>query len=179
MIKEKKCKNCKELFKPYTSLQKYCTKEICLKVFIEQEKAKKWAKTKSKMKAELMTLQDWIKIAQTNFNTYIRERDKQLNNPCISCRKPLVAKYDAGHFFNANNHWNVRFDERNVHSQCVHCNRNLHGNLLEYRKQLEFYYGITWLIELEKDAKKTRKFTIEEVKEINETYKRKIKELKQ
>lgn len=181
-----KCISCKISFKPTAFNQKSCRlNDECMVVeamYLLEKKRKaderKRNKDKVEKKKELMTLQDWIKIAQANFNTYIRERDKQLNNPCISCRKPLVGKYDAGHFFNANNHWNVRFDERNVFSQCVYCNRSLHGNLLEYRKQLEFYYGTTWLIELEKDAKITRKFTIEEVKEINETYKRKIKELK-
>jgi hypothetical protein len=48
---------------------------------------------------------------------------------------------------------------------------------LEYRKNLELYYGIAWLLELEKDAKKTRKFTKEELKNIIEIYKNKIKEL--
>jgi len=176
-MKQKKCKQCKEAFTPLRPLQQVCS-AICGVRLTQSKIESKQRKERIEKKKELMSLSDWIKIAQANFNTYIRLRDKELNNPCISCRKPLIAKYDAGHFFNANNHWNVRFDERNVHSQCVHCNRSLHGNLLEYRKQLEFYYGTTWLIELEKDAKKTRKFTIEEVKEINEIYKRKIKELK-
>jgi hypothetical protein len=102
MIKQKKCKNCKELFKPYTSLQKYCTKEICLKVFIEQEKAKKWAKTKSKMKAELMTLQDYIKLAQIVFNKWIRERDN--GQPCISCGKEIKGVKHASHYLSSGGH---------------------------------------------------------------------------
>ena len=177
-----RCENCKDKFEPKAFNQKYCmVKDECVLAFtnwFKEQKQKNWKKEKAEKKKDLMTLQDWIKIAQSNFNTYIRLRDKSLNNPCMSCRKPLGTKYDAGHFYNANNHWNLRFDERNVHSQCVHCNRHLHGNLLEYRNQLEFYYGVTWLIELEQDAKKTRKFTIEEVKEINDIYKEKIKQLK-
>jgi len=177
-----RCKNCKDKFEPKAFNQKYCmVKDECVLAFtkwFKEQKQKKWNKEKVEKKKDLMTLQDWIKIAQATFNTYIRLNDKILKNPCMSCRNQLGTKYDAGHFYNANNHWNLRFDERNVHSQCVYCNRHLHGNLLEYRKQLEFYYGTTWLNELEKDAKKTRKFTIDEVKEINETYKIKIKELK-
>ena len=174
----KRCKNCKEPFAPIrTTLEKYCSKSECMQVFISEAKEKAWKKTKAVKKEELMTVQDYVKIAQQVFNKYIRLNDLSLGNPCFSCRKPLVGKFDAGHFHNANNHWNVRFDERYVHSQCVHCNQHLHGNLLEYRNQLEFYYGISWLNELEQDAKKTRKFTIEELKEIIETYKQKIKEL--
>jgi hypothetical protein len=176
--RSKKCRNCKEEFTPYTSLQKFCTKSECIRVFVDETKAKKWAKDKREKKAELMTVTDWVKIAQTAFNTYIRERDKSLGNPCFSCRKPLPSKFDAGHFMNANNHWSVRFDERNVHAQCVHCNQHLHGNLLEYRNQLEFYFGSAWLAQLERDAKETRKFTIEELKEITSTYKQKLKDLK-
>jgi hypothetical protein len=175
MIRSKKCKNCQDKFHPYTSFQKYCTKEECLSVFWKENKAKEEKKRQKQRKEELMTLQDYLKIAQQVFNKYIRERDK--HQPCISCNKPLGSKFDAGHFFNANNHWAVRFDERNVHAQCVYCNQHLHGNLLEYRKQLEFYYGFFWLSELEKDAKKTRKFTKEELKNIIEIYKNKIKEL--
>jgi hypothetical protein len=181
-----KCPYCEIKYKATFFNQKSCrTNDDCkLKesmAFIEKQreaKRKKQNKEKADKKKSLMTLQEWIKIAQATFNTYTRLVDKSLNNPCISCRKPLGTKYDAGHFYNANNHWNLRFDERNVHSQCVYCNQHLHGNLLEYRKQLEFYYGSTWLAELEKDANITRKFTIEEVKEINETYKNKIKSLK-
>lgn len=176
-MKPKKCKVCKQVYTPQRQLQQVCS-PLCGIKYTQKQKDKAWKKEKAEKKKELMTLQDWVKIAQATFNTYIRLNDKELNNPCISCRKPLGTKYDAGHFFNANNHWNLRFDERNVHSQCVYCNRHLHGNLLEYRNQLEFYYGATWLAELEKDAKITRKFTIEEVKEINELYKKKIKNLK-
>jgi hypothetical protein len=175
MIKSKKCKNCQDKFHPYTSFQKYCTKEECLSVFWKENKAKEEKKRQKQRKEELMTLQDYLKIAQQVFNKYIRERDK--HQPCISCCKPLGNKYDAGHFFNANNHWSVRFDERNVYAQCVYCNQHLHGNLLEYRKQLEYYKGINWLLELEIDAKKTRKFTKDELKNIIQMYKNKIKEL--
>jgi hypothetical protein len=58
------------------------------------------------------TIQDLIKRVQKAFNAYIRERDR--GKPCISCSGKLGAKYDAGHYYNANNHWSVRFDERNV-----------------------------------------------------------------
>jgi len=175
MIRSKKCKNCQEKFRPYTSFQKYCTKEECLSVFWKENKAKEEKKCQKQRKEGLMTLQDYLKIAQQVFNKYIRERDK--NHACISCCKSLGNKYDAGHFFNANNHWAVRFDERNVYAQCVYCNQHLHGNLLEYRKNLELYNGIAWLLQLEKDAKKTRKFTKDELKNIIQMYKNKIKEL--
>ena len=174
---QRKCVSCKEVFTKRHFNQKYCFNPSCVAEWTAKEKSKQWTKEKSKKKEELLTVQDHLKLTQAIFNKYIRERDKKLGNPCMSCRKPLVGKFDAGHFWNANNHWNLRFDERNVHSQCVHCNRDKHGNLLEYRKQLEIYFGERWLGELEQDAQKTRKFTREELIEIRELYKQKTKDL--
>jgi hypothetical protein len=89
---------------------KYCLKDECVRVWVESEKAKVWKKTKAKMKNDLETIQELIKATQIIFNKYIRLRDKGQN--CISCqKKPL--KENAGHYFNANNHWNVR-DRKSV-----------------------------------------------------------------
>ena len=172
----KKCKNCKEPFTPMrSSLEKYCMKPECIRVWVATEKEKAWKKTKAKKKEELMTVQDYIKIAQQVFNKYIRLRDK--DKGCISCGKPLVGKFDAGHFLNANNHWAVRFDEDNVHGQCVECNRWKHGNLLNYKEGLIERIGHERINALSIYLKQTRKFNIDELKEIIATYKKKIKEL--
>ncbi len=133
---------------------------------------KNWQKKKKKMQAELETVQDLVKAAQLVFNKYIRERDK--NEPCISC-KSIPKKVNAGHFWNANNHWNVRFDEDNVHVQCERCNSYLSGNLLEYRTNLLTKIGAERFNQLEARARVTRKFTKDELKEIIKTYKQKIK----
>ena len=105
-----RCKNCKEKFEPARFNMKYCLKDECVRVWVESEKAKVWKKTKAKMKNDLETIQELIKATQIIFNKYIRLRDKGQN--CISCqKKPL--KENAGHYFNANNHWNVR-DRKSV-----------------------------------------------------------------
>lgn len=172
----KKCKNCKEPFTPIkSSLEKYCTKSECVKVWVDSVKQKQWAKRKSELKADLMTLSDWLKIAQQHFNTFIRNRDK--DQLCISCQKPPLKK-NAGHFYNANNHYNVRFDERNVHLQCEHCNTFLSGSLINYRENLIKKIGIKEFEQLSLIANETRKFTIEEVKEIAEKYKNLNKNIK-
>ena len=168
-----RCRNCKEKFEPIRFNQKYCLNEECIRVFVEEAKAKTWKKTKAKLKADLMTLQDYLKLAQITFNKYIRLRDK--GNVCISCQKP-PKKENAGHFWNANNHYNVRFNEDNVHLQCEHCNTFLSGNLINYRENLLKKIGAEQFNILEVEAKKTRKFTKEELKEIINTYKQKIKQ---
>jgi hypothetical protein len=169
-----RCKNCKEKFEPKTFLQKYCFKDECMRVFVKKTKEKAWKEKKQKMQQELETIQDYVKMAQIIFNKYIRLRDK--GHPCISCqKKPL--KENAGHFFNANNHWNVRFNEMNVHIQCEHCNTYLSGNLIYYRENLINKIGNSEFLKLEAEARKTRKFTKEELKEIMAIYKKKCKEL--
>jgi len=169
-----KCKNCKQPFEPIRFLQKYCLNDECVRVWVESEKTKQWKKTKAKMKNDLLTIQDYIKLAQQTFNKYINLRDKKL--PCISCGKPITGRVNASHYFNANNHWNVRFNEFNVHTSCITCNQYLSGNLIEYRKGLINKIGEEQLTLLELEANKTRKFTIEELKEIINTYKQKIKQ---
>jgi hypothetical protein len=169
-----KCKNCKQPFQPIRFLQKFCLKDECVRVWVESEKTKQWKKTKAKMKNDLLTIQDYIKLTQQTFNKYINLRDKKL--PCISCGKPITGRVNASHYFNANNHWNVRFNEFNVHSSCITCNQYLSGNLIEYRKGLINKIGEEQLTLLELEANKTRKFTIEELKEIINTYKQKIKQ---
>ena len=133
-IKQKKCRYCETLFYPIRTTAIVCSYEcaqLLAKEKSEKQKDKEWKQRKAKMKSDLMSLSDWLKIAQTHFNTYIRERDK--DRVCISCQKPPLKK-NAGHFFNANNHYNVRFDEDNVHLQCEHCNTFLSGNLINYRE---------------------------------------------
>jgi len=54
----------------------------------------------------------------------------------------------------------------------------LSGNLLNYQIAIEKRIGAQRLLLLHEQAHITKKFTIEELQEINETYKQKIKELK-
>ena len=170
-----RCKNCKEKFEPIRFNQKYCLESECIRVWVESEKAKTWKKTKAKAKLDLMTLSDYLKLTQQVFNKWINLRDKGL--PCISCDKPITGRVNASHFWNANNHYNVRFNEDNVHSSCITCNQYLSGNLIEYRSRLINKIGEEQLTLLELEAKKTRKFTKDELKEIINIYKLKIKQI--
>ncbi len=66
------------------------------------------------------------------FNAYIRQRDR--DNACISCGRYVMLQ--AGHFYSAGKHTHMRFNEDNVHGQCVQCNYYLSANLLKYRDNL-------------------------------------------
>jgi len=167
--KKKRCKNCGELFEIVRFNQKYCFEPKCVAVWVQTEKQKQWKQRKTKLKNELLGVQDWVKIAQGTFNKWVNLRDEGL--PCISCQKPINGRVNASHYFNANNHWNVRFDPDNVHSSCVPCNQHLSGNLHEYRIQLIKKIGLKRFEELEEKARITRKFTVDELKQITDVYK--------
>lgn len=164
-----KCKNCKAEFTPVRFNQKFCFESDCVKVWVELEKAKQWKVKKKLLKNELETLPELMKKAQTIFNKWIRERDK--NKPCISCGCKLGTKYDAGHYFSMGGHKAVTFDEANVHAQCVTCNQYKHGNLLNYQIGIQQRIGADRLIELHAKAHEVKKWTKDELKEIIKKYK--------
>jgi hypothetical protein len=168
-----RCKNCKEKFEPLRFNQKYCMNEECVRVWVETEKEKQWKAKKTRLKKELMSLQDWLKLAQMTFNKWIRHRDKGMS--CISCGNE-PKKANAGHYFSQGGHSNVRFNEDNVHLQCEHCNSYLSGNLLNYQIGIEKRIGGERLIALHEQAHTTKKWTIQELNEIIETYKKKLKD---
>jgi hypothetical protein len=169
-----RCVSCREKFIPKYRFQKYCMiNDECIKHFAEQTKLKAWNEKKKKVKEDLLTVQDYLKLAQQVFNKYIRLRDK--GNNCISCDKKAL-KENAGHMYSAGGHFNVRFDENNVHLQCEYCNTFLHGNLLKYRENLVKKIGYEAFEKLTVDSQLTRKFTVDELKQLIETYKQKIKD---
>lgn len=167
-----RCKNCKDKFEPIRFNHKFCLKDECIKAFVEEVKVQSWKVTKTRMKNDLKTTQDWLKEAQTIFNKYIRLRDQGLN--CISC-ETIPKKKNAGHYFSQGGHSNVRFDEDNVHLQCEACNTYLSGNLLNYQIGIEKRIGAQKLLELHERAHLEKRFSVEEIKEIISIYKKKIK----
>ena len=180
----KRCKICKNEFEPrFSRLERVCWGQECKYIEaleklrqIKANEAKNQRKRFKTIKNDLMTIQDWVKKAQVIFNQFIRLRDE--NQGCVSCGISLAGrKFDAGHFYNANNHWALRFDESNVHGQCVRCNRDLHGNLLEYRKNITQRIGPDELDRLDSQSNETRKFTRDELLEIYTKYRVKCRAL--
>ena len=169
-----RCKKCKDKFEPIRFNHKFCLKDECIKAFVEEVKTRQWKETKTRMKNDLKTTQDWLKEAQTIFNKYVRLRDMGL--VCVSCQQPPKKK-NCGHYFSQGGHSNVRFDEDNCHLQCEHCNTFLSGNLLNYQIGIQKRIGAQKLLELQERAHVTKKWSIEELKEIIKTYKTKVREL--
>lgn len=123
----------------------------------------------------LKTRQQWLKEAQTVFNAWIRERDKDL--PCISCGRYHTGAFDAGHYRSVGAAGHLRFSEDNCWKQCVPCNQHKAGNVVEYRIRLVVRIGIERVEALENNNE-TVKFTIEDAKRIKAIYAAKLKQLK-
>ncbi|EEY2171313.1 recombination protein NinG, partial [Escherichia coli] len=152
----RRCKNdeCREWFHPAFANQWWCSPECGTKIALERrskerekaEKAEKAAekkrrreeqKQKDKLKIQKLALKPrsyWIKQAQQAVHAFIRERDRDL--PCISCGTLTSAQWDAGHYRTTAAAPQLRFDERNIHKQCVVCNQHKSGNLVPYRVEL-------------------------------------------
>ena len=79
------------------------------------------------------------------FSQFVRLRDCYTGElgrgRCVSCGIELHYKEgDAGHYVRSR-HKAVKFDEHNVHLQCVHCNQHLNGNEAEHRVAMVNMYG--------------------------------------
>ncbi len=176
--KPKTCKVCRTRFVPlYSTLQPVCTNVHCV---LEYAKLSKHKKEKSELKAmreRVKSISHWRRDLQQVFNQFIRLRDA--NKGCVSCGKPLVGKYDAGHFFSVGSYPNLRFTETNCFGQCVECNQHKHGNLLEYREGILERITYEQLEELLAKKNLPLRMTLPEIKERIQYYKNKIKQLKQ
>jgi len=182
-IRPKKCRVCKELFTPFSSLAKACSVTCSLKL-INNEKVKEFNKETRRLKNGIKSLNDWIADAQVFFNRYIRLRDGEL--PCISCGRVKVewtrgGEWDCGHYKSRGAFPELRFEELNAHKQCKSCNggsakfaKKGHTVGQDYEDNLIKKIGpenVEWL----NGPHEPKKYTIEDLKELKKTYQDKIK----
>lgn len=143
---------------------------------IEQEQRAE-RKRQQQRKERIKTKADHAKEAQAVFNAWVRERDKGL--PCISCDRPDGDTHQrhASHYRSRGACPELAFEPLNVHASCAQCNSMKSGNIIEYRIRLAKKIGddaLEWL----EGPHDPRKYTIDELKEIKATYRRKLRELK-
>jgi len=176
-----RCKYCRNKFEVKHFNRKFCYEDNCIQMATKdilktanEVKRKEWVKRKKIKKESLKTKQTYIKELQVIFNRFIRLRDKDEN--CISCGKPNGSE-QAGHYRSTGSCPELRFCEDNVHGQCIRCNMHLHANLINYRLGLIERCSLAlvdWL-ELNHEPKH---YTINELIELKEYYRKKIKDLK-
>lgn len=175
-----KCKICRAPFEKRSS-QHICCSMACAIENADRLKAKRDRQDKLARVERLKTASDYRKEAQVAFNAYVRERDAHL--PCISCGALNVASHltggswDCGHYRSTGAAPHLRFDERNANKQCKRCNRDLAGNVVEYRKGLVRRIGQEAVEALEADQA-TRKYSADQLKAIRDEYRAKLRDLK-
>ena len=98
------------------------------------------------------TVNQLISKATTVFNRFIRNRD--LEESCISCGN--FTTLQAGHYYSAGRFPALRFNENNVHGQCLKCNYYESGNLINYRKNLIHKIGIEEVKKLDRVAEQSK-----------------------
>lgn len=179
--KKKICKECKKEFKPYNPLQPVCSPLCALnynKKQANKKEAREWKEKRKKIVEKLKTISDYEREARTVFQKWIRFRDKDF--PCISCGR-IANEYDAGHYFPAGQFSGLIFNEMNVHKQCSRpCNKDLSGNIHNYRDGLIKRYGLDYVHKLEsfKEGGRNYKYSKEELIEIKTKYTQKLAALK-
>ena len=166
----------------------FCSTECCTsfaanvvkkeRVTAERQNRKETKKRKDRLND---TVSFWTKKAQVAFNAYIRERD--LNQPCISCDSFLNAPggvggyWDCGHYRSVGSCKELRFEPLNAHKQCKKCNRYLSGNVVEYRARLKERIGqdkLDWV----EGPHKLNRYRVDDLKAIEANYKQLKKDLK-
>lgn len=180
VMNPKRCKYCRAQFNPFRPLQIVCSHGCALSLITqkrekeERKKAQEQRKTYREAKERIKSRGEWLKEAQTAFNSWIRARDD--GQPCISCGS-FTGKKNAGHYRSVGSSPELRFEPLNVWLQCEKCNSYLSGNLISYRINLIARIGqckVEWL-EGKHDPKK---YTIEELKQIKAKYLKLAREIK-
>lgn len=191
-LRRRRCKICREWFIPRQSFQNWCGPEHGFELSEQRrnkdrekalakrkkENQKKEREAKDKLKARKLAVKPlsyFTKQAQTAFNAFIRERDK--DEPCISCGRFHEGQYHAGHYRTTGANPELRFDEDNVHKQCAPCNNHLSGNIENYTPRLIEKIGQERFDRL-MGSHELPKWKREDYERIRDHYRKKLKELK-
>jgi hypothetical protein len=173
VTKQKKCKVCGTEFIQQRTTQQVCDWKCALDLQAEKQE-KKRKKEIREQKKKLRTRSEVMRIAQTAFNRFIRQRD--LHDPCISCGRHHKGQYHAGHLYTTKARPDLRFNEDNCHKQCSSCNNYLSGNVQAYRVNLTEKIGKERVEALEREGE-LPKYTIDDLEEIKKIYNHKYRQL--
>ncbi|MFL6615985.1 MAG: recombination protein NinG [Pantoea agglomerans] len=186
--KPKKCPICTTEYTPRSSLQKVCHNYKCAMEFNRQVDERNAAREMRKQerlqrddlrqrRERLKGKSEWNREAQAAVNKFIFWRD--YGDPCIACGKPLNygvrgGAVDASHYRSRGAAPWLRFNVFNNNAGCVHCNRDLSGNLIPYRINLIEKFGLHMVERIEHDNT-VRKFDIEYLKRVKSIFTRRAR----
>jgi hypothetical protein len=176
--KVKKCKHCRTEFTPARLMQVVCSIDCAREMAFAVNARKQAAQARAERKDDrtrrerMKSIPQLTAEAQREFNSFIRERDRQAGHACISSGRPLDWSgngVDAGHYRSVGAASHLRFDERNCHAQSKHDNQYKSGNAVDYRIGLIARIGLAAVEALEADNA-PRKWTRDELRGIKATY---------
>lgn len=127
------------------------------------------------MPKKLVPLRRLHKIVWDLQSKWIRQKDAdwQGNTSCYTCLVTHPWKeMQAGHY----RHGNLDFDLRNIHPQCVRCNKWLHGNPVQYAIRLIDDYGTDILKTIQFEAAtRGNKYSRAELERLKKEYQELLK----
>ena len=186
--KPKKCPICTTEYIPRSSLQKVCHNYKCAMEFnrqVDERNAAREIRKQERLQRDdlrqrrerLKGKSEWNRKAQAAVNKFIFWRD--YGDPCIACGKPLNygvrgGAVDASHYRSRGAAPWLRFNVFNNNAGCVHCNRDLSGNLIPYRINLIEKFGLHRVERIEHDNT-VRKFDIEYLKRVKSIFTRRAR----
>lgn len=186
--KTRKCRICRQEYRPWSSTQRVCSPDCAVNLAVlernKRELTEKRA-TKKELKAqkkadkerliEIQRPQYFLKKTERVVNAYCRERDRE--QPCISCGTYDAATWHAGHWIPVGRSSFLRYDPANIHKQCDACNVFKAGNSTEYEKRLPARIGQAEFDRI-KYAPREKKWSREELAAIETDFRAKLRELK-
>ena len=179
-IKLKKCKVCRAEFKPFSSVESWCSPQCGYKLSKQRQEAKAKRDAKEirkdtrKRKEALKNKSDHLRELQSVINKYVRLTDK--GKPCCSCDKPDDGTHQrhASHYRSVAACSALRFNLKNIHTSCQQCNTTKSGNLLEYRIRLVKRYGPEYVEWLE-SQNQTARYEVEYLKRFKKIFNKRIR----
>jgi hypothetical protein len=177
--RKRKCAICKEPATSAMNLKPFCSPgcglELAKLTLAKQERARD-----REAKKRMRTAKQWMPIAQTAFNAYIRLRDA--GKPCICCGQPFQPQthggsVDAGHYLSRGSAPHLRFNEDNVHAQRKNCNMPGGTTRNAFRAGMVERIGLDRVLALEADQS-VKKYTAADLEALTAEYRAKARALK-
>ena len=177
-VKRCKVKTCRKEFIPARSFVDFCSIDCAIILANDRLEKAETARLKKQRKEHRERLREskplsyWLNRTQTAVNKLRRKMDE--GKPCYTCGTYETVQREAGHYRSRGACSSARFDiERNIRTQCHHCNVHLSGNLGVFRANLVQEIGEDEVLKLEAMPKSYR-WTREELKSIEDNAKERI-----
>lgn len=190
--KPPRCQQCrKRLDKPGMRIHEECVDAWIARQLVKQaaarkkkaEAAKKEERAQDRVQRE--SLKKFTKLraeAQDAFNEFIRERDRDAG--CFVCGKAfeftagsLGGVMDAGHVRSRGAAGHLRFNEDNCHGECKECNSSFGAKPHEIEAGAVRRIGQVRFDALKNDNR-PEKWTRDDMRQVRDTYREKLKQLK-